>query len=59
MVQEFESDGGKLVTIGDGTYSISGNTIYIDAGYDEFSGTIDGKNMNLDHFGENKNFTKQ
>lgn len=59
LVQEVVSDGGKLVTLGEGTYSISGNKIYIEAGSDEFSGTIDGKTMNLDHFGDKKKFTLQ
>jgi hypothetical protein len=60
LVQEVESDGGKLSTVGEGTYSISGNKIFIDAGYNyELSGTIDGKTMNLDHFGTKKTFKKQ
>lgn len=60
LIQEFPSDGGKLVTVGEGTYSISGNKIHIDAGNQyELSGTIDGKTMNLDLFGNKKTFTKQ
>lgn len=60
LIQEKANNGGKLLTLGEGTYSISGNKINIDAGYDyEFSGTINGNSMTLDYYGKKKTFAIQ